>query len=410
MTTGVKGSGAARATTRIIKSISSFCSVGVLTPASGYMGATCIYQSTRMNRLWQLLKPRMANYLLKITYPDFPDRARSLGIAPSNYSSLINKMDVDVVHLNWINGEFMSIRDVGGIKKPIIWTLHDMWAFSGVEHIASHPYDFENKTLTGIFDKSLGQLIDRFIWRLKFKSWKKMHIVVPSNWMRDMAQKSRLMASWPITVIPNALDTDIWSPFDKKVARGVLSLPLNKKIVLFSAINLNDSNKGLPSLINAMNKLTGEDNDFLILLLGNGDIDELFCKHEVRIMGEYKDDISMRLVYAAVDVVVVPSKIESFGQVAAEAQACGKPVVGFLTSGLLDVIDHKRSGYMATPGDDDGLCCGISWVLDDPERYRELSNNARQRALKLWSYEVIAEKYKSLYKTVIEFSKNSGIN
>ena len=104
-------------------------------------------------------------------------------------------------------------------------------------------------------------------------------------------------------------------------------------------------------------------------------------------------------MYNCADVVVVPSRIEAFGLVAAEAHACGVPVVAFKHSGIQEVVSHKKTGYLATPFEFLDLAFGIIWTLNNSQ---VLSPNARQKACKYWAPEVIATKYIKLYKSVFE--------
>jgi glycosyltransferase involved in cell wall biosynthesis len=122
---------------------------------------------------------------------------------------------------------------------------------------------------------------------------------------------------------------------------------------------------------------------------------------KVHYMGRLHDDISLAVLYSAADVMVVPSIRESFGQTASEAMACGTPVVAFGATGLLDIVDHKINGYLASPYESDDLENGIAWVLSlDDVGYKSLSSNARDKAEKAFSIELMARKYISLFRNI----------
>ena len=110
----------------------------------------------------------------------------------------------------------------------------------------------------------------------------------------------------------------------------------------------------------------------------------------------------LSILYSAVDVMVNPSKMESFGLTASEAQTCGTPVVAFNATGLKDIVADRKTGYLADPFSSESLAKGICWVLGNKERIKFLSHNSRERAIKLWSYEIISKKYKELYLEIIE--------
>ena len=90
--------------------------------------------------------------------------------------------------------------------------------------------------------------------------------------------------------------------------------------------------------------------------------------------------LSLRAYYSAADLMVVPSRQDNLPNTAVEAHACGTPVVAFHTGGLPDIVEHKRTGYLAQPFHTQDLAAGISWVLEDTQRRIGLGHAARQRA------------------------------
>ena len=148
----------------------------------------------------------------------------SPNIFPSSWSKKINKSDADIAHLHWVGAEMASIKDIGGINKPVIWTLHDMWAFLWSENMYRGIKDGEMAITKkiGLIRKKALMLIAR-LGNRKIKYWKRpFNIVAVSNWLADCAKNSKLMKDWPTTVIPNCLNTQIWKPEDKKLARILL--------------------------------------------------------------------------------------------------------------------------------------------------------------------------------------------
>ena len=117
-------------------------------------------------------------------------------------------------------------------------------------------------------------------------------------------------------------------------------------------------------------------------------------------LGSLADDISLITLYSAVDVMVVPSLQEAFGLTAGESMACGTPVVAFGATGLLDIVEHQKTGYLAKPFESEDLACGIEWVLNAPI-YDELCVNAREKVVREFDSKVVAGKYVELYKEVI---------
>ena len=117
-------------------------------------------------------------------------------------------------------------------------------------------------------------------------------------------------------------------------------------------------------------------------------------------MGHLYDDVSLRLLYSAVDILVVPSRKEAFGQTASEAQACGTPVAAFKIGGLSDIVKHKHTGYLAKPFDTEDLAEGIEWILSDRTSGR-LGHTARERSLQKFSYEIVSAQYQTVYQNLL---------
>ena len=141
--------------------------------------------------------------------------------------------------------------------------------------------------------------------------------------------------------------------------------------------------------------------------IGEVDVEDLLSYDKLLIgcptwnIGELQDDQSLAILYSAVDVVVVPSLMETLPQVATEAQSCGIPVVAFNCTGLIDAVENFVTGYLAIPFDSQDLGRGIEWVLKN-ENYKKLSIESRKRALSLWNQKLIATQYEEIYKKVLD--------
>jgi glycosyltransferase involved in cell wall biosynthesis len=297
----------------------------------------------------------------------------------------------------------MSIADIGKLRGPIVWTLHDMWAFSGAEHLSQEfrwrdGYLRENRpAYESGFD------LNRWTWQRKLKHWRHpMQIVAPSSWIADCVRQSGLMHDWPVTVISHAIDTEAWRPIDRTLARRILHLPIEGRLVLFSAASgLGNRNKGFDLLKGALDHLRGDIAGFELVIIGQPASKEpLDLGFPVHFTGHLQDDISLRLFYSAADAVVVPSRIESFSNVCAEAHSCATPAVVFGVSALTNIVEHQKTGYLAKPFDTEDLARGIQWVLDGSERRASLSIQSRRAAVAKFSYPVVAEQYVKLYNSL----------
>jgi glycosyltransferase involved in cell wall biosynthesis len=324
----------------------------------------------------------------------------SPAIVYSRWSKRINNSNADIIHLHWVNNEMMSISDIGNIEKPIIWTLHDMWAFCGAEHYTDDfrwrdGYNQGNRP-----DYENGFDLNKWTWERKCNNWKRpIQIITPSQWLAECAKKSILMQHWPINVIPNAIDTDKWQPIEKSLARQLLNLPPNVPLLLFGAMGgTRDPRKGFDLLQAALGHLCGQLPGLELVVFGQLPpkiaVDMGFPVHYT---GHLHDDITLQLLYSATDAMVIPSKQDNLPNTGIEAHSCGTPVIAFNVCGLPDIIEHKQTGYLAKAFDTFDLAFGIQWILSDAARLTLLRKNARKRAVNLWSYETIGNQYSSMY-------------
>lgn len=339
----------------------------------------------------------------------------------------INASDADVVNLHWVCDGLISIAQIGKITKPVIWTMHDSWTFCGMEH---HPKDSSDLRYIEGYTKdnrpahSRGLDLDRWTWNRKLRTFRSsMHLVSPSTWLANIAAKSKIAGDWPTRVIPNPLDTDIFKPIEKSVARGILQLPTDKKIILVGAFgSVMNPNKGFDLLTDALRSFASElqnneiktgafsntlnTDDFLVVVFGQSEPKDLNdFPLPIRFMGHFSDDFALSLVYNASDVVVVPSRMENLPQTATEAQACGVPVVAFNICGIPDAVVHKHTGYLAEAYDTRDMKNGLNWIFEDSDRYDQLCRFARERALQLWSPDVVAKQYDDWYQHAIDSQK-----
>lgn len=312
----------------------------------------------------------------------------------------------DLIHLHWIGKRLLSIEEIGRFSQPVVWTLHDQWPFCGSEH---HVSEGNQRYVEGYrannrpFDE-LGADLSFRTWQRKMRHWKRpMHLVAPSEWMAGCARSSALMGSWPIDVIPHPLDLQAWYPLSRLEARRMLGLPPEGKILLLVAHDaFANVVKGGDLLLQAMHHLKTPGPLRLVVVGQSQPLDPPVSPYPIDFLGTLQDNISMRLVYAAADLLVVPSRQESFCQVATEAQACGRPVAAFAMGGLLDVVDDRRTGALAAPFEPALLADAIDWILSDIPRWASLSNQARARAEALWSPQRVASAYSEVYRRAIE--------
>jgi glycosyltransferase involved in cell wall biosynthesis len=330
----------------------------------------------------------------------------SSAILPSRWPARINQSDADLVHLHWLNAEMMSVEDIGRIQKPIVWTLHDMWAFCGAEHVSIDNRWREGYTAANRPNHESGFDLNRWVWNRKRKAWKKpVQIVTPSSWLANCVRQSALMGDWPVTSIPNAIDTESWQPIDRTHARNLMGLPQDAKLIAFGAMGGGQAHhKGYDLLLAALGHLRGQFPGLEVIVFGMArprDVSDL--GFPIHYTGHLHDDLSLRALYSASDAMVIPSRIDNLPNTGVEAMACGTPVVAFDTCGLPDIVIHQQTGWLAKAFDTENLARGIQWVLADESRHTQLCQASRAAAVARYAYPVVAAQYKALYERVLGF-------
>jgi len=332
----------------------------------------------------------------------------SLQWFPDKTVSKIAELDPDVINLHWFNEAFIRVETISKFNKPLVWTLHDMWAFTGGCHYSGdcNRYTTSCGTCPQLHSNTTWDLT-RWLWRRKVNAWKKLHpiIITASTWMADCAKASSLFKDFRIEVIPYSLDTKVYKPIDQRVARDIFKLPQDKKIILFGAISpTTDPRKGFHLLQLALQNLEESTlrEKFELVVFGTSEIkNRISLKFNIHCIGKLKDDISLAILYSAADVMLVPSIQEGFGQTALESLACGTPVVCFDSTGLKDIVDHQKTGYRAECFSYQDLANGINWTLENEERHQKLCMFAREKAENNFALHIQAHRYLSVYEEAV---------
>lgn len=332
----------------------------------------------------------------------------------NDLSKIYKACTPDLIHFHWINAGFLSLKNLYRAPVNSIVTLHDSWIFTGGCHVPASCLKYKHGCgACPQLNNNIKYDLSFFGVRRKAKhmSNKKIVFVAPSRWMASAAKSSLLLGNSVVEVIPNGLDLEIFYPQKKQFSRRMLKLPSEKKIILFGAIGATDNpNKGFIYFQKAMEilefqsiKLNVKLTDIHLVFFGNSSRQDCNFKFNfpTTYLGEIKDQSILANIYSAADLICVPSIQESFCQVASEATACGLPVVAFATSGLLDVVDHNLTGYLARPYDANDLAYGMGKLLSGPTTLQEMSSACVIKAKNNFDIKVIAQKHKELYEKCI---------
>ena len=362
---------------------------------------------TGLERSWAWLRPKLDSLPTRL-YRHRSQTAFTPAWVPfSRIIDRINALAPDIVHLHWLAEGMLSTADLGRIGPPVVWSLHDMWPFTGGCH-----YDEG----CGAFRQACGNCkvlgsartndLSRNVWSRKARAFQQKDDIVVvglSNWLADCARNSTLLGGYEVKVLPNPIDTGSFRPMDPRSARKRLGLPPDVPLLLFGAVNATgDPRKGFAQLGEALGLLK---TDGIELVVVGGDPDAVTpFGHKVHHLGTLTDDDSLRLAYSAADVVVVPSLQENLSNVIMESMACGTPVAAFNIGGNPDMIEHRVSGYLAEFPDATDLAAGMDWLLQS-NGDGALSKSAIQKVTSCFDQTVVAQRYISLYQEVLSRRK-----
>jgi glycosyltransferase involved in cell wall biosynthesis len=265
-----------------------------------------------------------------------------------------------------VNPDIINVHNIHAVKWPlslveaclqhanVCWTLHDMWAFSGLYYTYEDLPKSEFPTSLPPQDQiKVKQFWDRFLALYNYGNFKyKLKITCPSAWLLMKAKKS-YFNRFEGEKIQLSIPTDTFKPLSKKLCRKVLGLPEEDSIVLFAAANLKLHSKGFhyfAEIVKSINSLP-----FTLVVMGNGGagIKNEFGRKNPKIknMGYVTDDLLKCMIYNAADISVHPAPVDNHPTTVAESISSGTPVVAFSVGGLPELVIPGKTGWLV-----DQLC------------------------------------------------------
>lgn len=326
---------------------------------------------------------------------------------PTRIAAELRSLAPDVVNLHWVGSGFVPPESLARLGRPLVWTLHDSYPFTGGCHVPGECARYTERCGACPALGSRTSLdLSRLTWLRKRRAWSSvaLTVVTPSRWLADCAKRSSLFRGRRVEVIPNALDTAMFRPLDSRTARELLRLPPGDRIILFVAEGgAANPNKGFQLLADALKRMDWHRAEGVLLVVAGASSipDAAACGVPVRCVGNVRDDLTLALLESAADVAVVPSIQENLPNTVLEAFACGTPVVAFRVGGMPDLIVDRVNGALVEPFDTGALADAIRWTIEDPARLRELSAAARSRAEGEYALPVQARRYAALYEELL---------
>jgi|TARA_B110001452_G_scaffold237501_1_gene217382 glycosyltransferase involved in cell wall biosynthesis len=360
-----------------------------------------IYPNNKFNNLYFFLKNLIVRKYFKYLLKN--EETNSIAFFFSNYlKKKIEEIDPDLINLHWIGNEVISIKQIKEIKKPIVWTIHDMWLFGGSRHyiLPDHASKDYKKNYTPI-KKNIFDL-NYYSWKNKLKNLDfDIKLVCSSQWLVSCAKKSFITKRKSIIKIPPGLDFNKWKKYPKSTARKALKIKNNEKVILFISAKVFEERKGFLYLYKSLEKIKKQ--KFTILVIGKQGYHnfENRTHHNFIFIDYLKSHIKKLLYYSAADLLAATSIVEAFGQVICEAASCNTPSIVIKKTGCASIIEHKKNGYIVENKTE--INRGINWIFSLSKKQKKIiDQNSRDIAVKNYKQSNITKKYIDLYKDIIK--------
>lgn len=309
-----------------------------------------------------------------------------------------------IINLHWISNGAISLERAATLRSGLVWTMHDMWPFQAGMHLEEDGGIAQWSSLHGTpLGNICRQAADDVMRYRKVRLVRRVDaFVAPSSWLASRASESALLQDKPIFVIPNPIPLDVYRPRDRGECRKLLGVSPEVLLVGMSAFGgSQDPNKGWHLIEPILEMLARRCTSRSVRLLLMGDATTQLRFHErVVSLGILHDDLSRAIALGACDVVLVPSALESFSLVAAEAQACGRPVVGVRGSGIDDVVEDRSTGLLASAMRPEALTDSIATLIENEAFRYGCGQKARRRAKESWGLQP-ARRYAELYEEIV---------
>jgi putative colanic acid biosynthesis glycosyltransferase len=314
----------------------------------------------------------------------------------------IEKEKFDLINIHNLHGYYLNFFQLLNFLKEkrikIIYSVHDEWP---ITWLPAHSLGCKHCkdggglcTNTYSYPKNYFPIFRKFMLNRKRKIFSEkleINIICPSQCLKNSIENS-FLDKFNIQVINHGIDTDIFKPTqNKNQLREKYNLPLNKKIVVFSASNIKDKNKGINQIIETADIL--RDKNYLFIGLGNG---KIIHKSNIKTLGYIYDKKELQEIYALSDIFCFASKAETFLLAAAEALSCGIPVVGFDIDVVKEFIDENVG--ILTKNDSYSLAKSIDNLLKNEEKIFKMGEAGRKLIENNYSKNIFCDNYKKIYE------------
>jgi len=331
--------------------------------------------------------------ILKTIFLPSPRSTFTLGFFGFDITKVKEYQNSDIIHIHWLGQGFIKLKSLSKINKPVLWTMRDMWPFTGGSH-----YNMD-------FEKYERNFLSTIIKNYKKKNYNKnFQFIAISNWLKNEAKKSDVLNKYDIKRIYNNIIIKDYVLINQDEARSILKFSTKKQVILYGAQNPQSKRKGWNIFVETLKKL--DKTKFFLLIFGKfwsqKTLDDIGI--EYKILGFIDDKKILNATYSSADFYISSSIQEAFGKTWAESLACETPVICFKNTPTSEIIEHKINGYIVDNYDSEGLLKGINWLSEKISNKRFNRVGSRNKVQNL-DAKIIAKKYIELYESSL--NKNS---
>ncbi len=307
---------------------------------------------------------------------------QSLNIFNTFISNKIENYNPDIINLHWINRSMISLNEINNLRSKLVFSLHDMWYFGSTQHYFTK-------------EKTKG-FISKYCWNIKKKIIYKKNVffIAHNKWMFDQIVKRHPKLKNKIYLSNNyPVDTNLFKPRNKIYLRKKYNLPIDKKIIFFSAQDIGDERKGFKYFMKIVKKLSNNKNLFFLSLGGNEVNTEIYenYKHINFISNKRSSEL-----YSLSDIFLCTSIIDNLPLTILEALSSGNLVISFDNGGAKNIL--KNVGYVFKISNINNLIKLIENL--DQKLINKKSIQSRKFAKKNFNKKIIAQNYERIFKEI----------